>query len=669
MNSHPEISPGTIVDGRYRVESRLGQGGFATVYRAEHLQLGRAAALKVLEPVAPHHNERFRARFNTEARIAANLDHPHVVRIFDFGFLPDDRPYMAMELLEGDDLMEVLARSGAMEPQRAKQLFEGVLDALREGHERGIVHKDLKPSNLFLVKEGTADERLVVLDYGIARLEGDDNPRLTEEGTYTGTPAYMPPEYIHRKEVTPAYDVYQIGLIFIETMTGQPVVQAASSMAYLVAHTSGQHRVPEDFGDTELGATLLKSIAVEPAQRYPDAGALLSAVQMASVSPDADFTLPRITLNEAEAARVSDSHPAARTTQPDAVPPTLAQGHKPSKGLPTGVIIAVVVLMLFGCVGATIAAGGLVWFGLQEASPVATTTITTPETTEMPKTPSFPNIPIIGHMPSDGQEMSHWLLGRQMIMAVMHQVRIYYDVLGKTGGWSSKGAAFVPTGSSDILSVANAQLDSGLNTDPKRRELEKACQAMRPELDALGDTLDDLYDYHSVMRGWESDGGAHGKQMTKTLKDVQQRFSTRYREFSALVDSELRHHLTQREDELSSKPFLSIATTAMKAEHKLISTMARAPKSKDAAAALSEFDDALKKLEQHVRKNRASLTQRYKITAGIHERFVSAMKDTRRQAGEIRKTARDGGDLASLKVSFWSQLHSTFDMYNQLQRF
>jgi hypothetical protein len=662
MNQPEQYPAGTVIDGRYRIESRLGRGGFATVYRSEHLQLGRPAALKVLEPVAPHHTERFRARFNTEARIAANLDHPHVVRIFDFGFIPpDDRPYIAMELLEGSDLEEVLSASTSMPPQRAKKLFEGVIDALRVGHERGIVHKDLKPANLFLVKQGTPQEKLVVLDYGIARLEGDDNPRMTEEGTYTGTPAYMPPEYIHRKEVTPAYDVYQIGLIFIEAMTGQPVIVAGSNLAYMVAHANGQHRIPDGFGDTELGATLLRAIAVDPADRYATCGELLDAVRVASVSADADFTLPRITLDEAEAVQFAES---GRTTEREQ---TVPDGHEPSKGMSAGIVIALIALALLGCFGLTAGAGVLVWLSAGQGSddPV----VTGPLVKDAPEPPALPTMPHIGAMSEAGQEMSAWILGRYMVMAVLYQVRLHHELLAKTGGWSKKGASFVPSGTSDLLSIANQQLETGLTSDPHHGALEKAAKAVQGDLNELGDTLDDLYDYHSVMRGWESDGGAHGKVMTKRLLDLEEKFSTKWRKFSKLVDSELQKHLAQQEDAHAKKPFLAVATTAMRAEHKLVMTMASKPKSKAAAKALSDFDAALKPLEKYVRAHRPALTERYKITAGIHERYVSSLKETRKQAAEIRAAAKDGGDVNSKKLGFWSQLHSTFNMYTQLGRY
>ncbi len=659
---NPEIYPeGTIIDGRYRIVRRLGRGGFATVYQAEHLQLGRAAALKVLEPVAPHVTARFQARFNTEARIAANLDHPNVVRIFDFGFIEgDDRPYMAMELLEGTDLDEYLRGAGSMDPARARALFLPILDALRVGHERGIVHKDLKPANLFFLKAGTPDEKLIVLDYGIARLEGDANPNHTEEGTYTGTPAYMPPEYIQRREVTSAYDVYQLGLIFIEAMTGQPVVVAGSPLAYLVAHIEGKHRIPEGFGDTALGATLLKAIAIEPANRYANAGEFFDAVSIAEVRAGTDFTLAAITVDEAGAEQIAA---ARRTTERP------APLNKPKSGLPIALILGALLLVgLVGCSSIALLVGAyfMVDDDFDEFDDPA---IYMPSEPIALDPPEFPTMPNIANYPSEGQEMQAWLLARYMILTTLNQVRLYDDLLAKTGGWTAKGAAFVPSGTNDLMGLGRQQLQFGLDNAPRREPLEGTARALMSDLNALQQILSDLYDYHSVMRGWESDAGAHGKQLTGQLHGIAQRFEPAFAKFSTHVDQELIKHLAQREDLFATNPFLQLATRAMVAEATLIRTMAEGVGTPKSNAALSKFDGSLQALEKHMRSHQAALTEQYMPTMGIHDRFLGSLKDTRRQAVEIRTGAEGGDDTRADVIFMWMQLHMTFDVYNQLQRF
>lgn len=659
-----QFPPGAVVDGRYRIERRLGRGGFATVYEAEHLQLGRRAALKILEPVAPHVTERFQARFNAEARIAANLDHPNVVRIFDFGFIgPDERPYMAMELLDGRDLEAYLKQSGPIAPERARELFMPVLDALRLGHERGIVHKDLKPANLFLVREGTADERLVVLDFGIARIEGEQNPQHTEEGTYTGTPAYMAPEYIQRREVTPACDVYQLGLIFIEVMTGQPVVVGNSHLTYMFAHVHGNHRVPPDFGKTALGAALLRAIAVDPAQRYRNAGELLEALRRVRVDTGTNFALPA----------VSSTGPPPPTQPGPALPPAA-----PRAGISTGWLAVIVgALAVLGCVGASIA-GGLAYLWLEEV-PVDDYVVTVPDPgfdpsalgldgidpTNVPTTPTMPNI---GAYSSEGQEMQAWLLSRYMILATLNQVTLYQRLLPQTGGWSNAGASFVPTGTADLLGLANQQLQVGLTSAPRRVKLETQTSKMRAALDPLADALTDLYDYHSVTRGWESDAGARGKKLTKQLDTAYAAFRPVFDDWSALVDAELKHYFAAEEDG-QRDAFFAAATAAMKAQHQLVLAATGDPKSAATDKAMGTYDAALENLQAVMKARRAELAERYQITMGLHDRFLSALKDTRKQAGELRAAAKKGDDAANDRLFLWMQLHSTFDTYVQLQRF
>ncbi|MEC9442904.1 MAG: protein kinase [Myxococcota bacterium] len=270
-----ELLPkGTLVDGRYVIEGFLGRGGFAIVYKAVQTTLDRPAALKVLDL---HGNSvevvRFRERFANEAKLAARLEHPNVVRIFDYGFVEQSQqPYIAMELLQGHDLESELLEHGPLELERAMRLFDGVLDALGHAHEKGIVHKDLKPSNLFICEPNTPRERMVVLDYGIARLYDSPDAKLTQTNQYTGTPAYAAPEYIHSQTVSPALDVYQMGLIIGEALTGNPIVQASSPMAYFVAHCNGQQRVDPKLLGTPLGEIIRRSVSVDPLQRY-DSGA------------------------------------------------------------------------------------------------------------------------------------------------------------------------------------------------------------------------------------------------------------------------------------------------------------------------------------------------------------------------------------------------------------
>lgn len=292
---------GMVLEERWAIEERIGQGGFATVYRGRHITLERLVAIKVLEAHAlPGDTVQFQQRFLSEAKLAASLEHPNVVDILDYGFLEwkgQEKPFIVMEYLRGHDLETELLTHGPLSPDRAKRLFEGALGALKSSHERGVVHRDLKPSNLFVLHPGEESERMMVVDFGIARVFEDPDAKLTATNQYTGTPAYLAPEYIEAHTVTPALDVYQMGLIIGEALSGTPVVQASSPLAYLMAHCNGEQTLPEMFHDTELGAVLTRAISVNPEDRHPDAGALRAALHEVSwdISPamrgavDSDF--------------------------------------------------------------------------------------------------------------------------------------------------------------------------------------------------------------------------------------------------------------------------------------------------------------------------------------------------------------------------------------------
>jgi serine/threonine protein kinase len=269
---------GIVLEERWVLGEPLGRGGFASVYEARHLKLGRRAAVKVLDLQAnPDDLAMLHERFLREAKLSSQLEHPNVVQILDFGLYEHkgmEKPFLVMELLDGHDLEHELLSNGTLAPARAKSLFAGALDALAVSHEAGIVHRDLKPSNLYLVHPGKEDERLVVVDFGIARAFESTEAKLTATNHFTGTPAYLAPEYISEQIVTPALDVYQMGLIITESLTGKPVVQASAPLGYLVAHCNGQQRIPEYLENTGVGKVLRRAVAVEPAARPADARAL-----------------------------------------------------------------------------------------------------------------------------------------------------------------------------------------------------------------------------------------------------------------------------------------------------------------------------------------------------------------------------------------------------------
>ncbi len=285
-NTNDALEAGAVIDNRYQVVGMLGSGGFANVYRAKHVHLDREVALKVLHPPltnSPQPDAPFARRFEQEAKIAAALDHPNIVGIFDYGFLPTEEPYIAMAYLDGHDLEDELEKSGRMTPRRAVKLMQGCLEGVAHGHARSVVHKDLKPSNLYLVSPGSREERLVVLDFGIARVFNDPGAKITQSGLFSGTPAYLAPEYIREQTVSPAVDVYQLGLILIEMLTGRPAVEADGPMGYLLAHCMGRLNIDPRFFETDLGKACQKAIAINPDDRYQTAAEFADALEAVEI--------------------------------------------------------------------------------------------------------------------------------------------------------------------------------------------------------------------------------------------------------------------------------------------------------------------------------------------------------------------------------------------------
>ena len=231
-DDEPPLTPGTVLAERYRIHDLLGRGGMGAVYRAEHLALGNTIALKVLRGSHGAHADIVR-RFQREAVAASQIRHPGIVEVTDFGRTPDGRFYLAMELVEGETLGRRLARLGPLSPAEAMALVRELARALGAAHARGIYHRDIKPENVLLARDGGAK----LADFGIARLaEGPRDARETAAGVIFGTPHYMSPEQAAGQRQDGRSDVYALGVLLFELLTGAPPYLGASATHVLAAH-------------------------------------------------------------------------------------------------------------------------------------------------------------------------------------------------------------------------------------------------------------------------------------------------------------------------------------------------------------------------------------------------------------------------------------------------
>ena len=280
---------GQSLAGRYLLGQRIGRGGMGVVYRARHAELDRDVAVKLLRPELLR-VEGAVARFRREARAVAQIESPHVVKVYDHG-ISSDRAFIVMEHLDGRSLRDLVA-SGAVEPARAIELACQILAALDEAHGRGIIHRDLKPENIYLEsgpRPGVGPpEQVKLLDFGLSKIMGPvswtDTGGLTASGVLIGTPSYMAPEQIRgTDEVGARSDLYSVGVVMYEMLTGVRPFVAASTLAVLMMHDRQapippRKRRPELAISADLEAIVLRAMSKKPNDRFESARAMQQAL-------------------------------------------------------------------------------------------------------------------------------------------------------------------------------------------------------------------------------------------------------------------------------------------------------------------------------------------------------------------------------------------------------
>lgn len=282
---------GKIIAGRYRIQRMIAHGGMGVVYLAEHIELGRLVALKILK----HHHDpdnagAFQERFTLEARTLGNLDHPNIVTLYDYGRTEDNRFFLALEFIDGPRFTDLI-RSRQLKPERAVRLLLQVCRALRYSHRRGVIHRDLKPSNLLIYTDDDGRDNVKVVDFGLVKVLEDDQS-LTQAGLILGSPHCMSPEQVKGLSVDERTDIYAIGVLLFRAVTGTWPFHGESSTATMIAHinepiprfasVAGELMVPPG-----LEEIVSRCLAKEPDDRYPEVGALMQDLQAClRISPE-----------------------------------------------------------------------------------------------------------------------------------------------------------------------------------------------------------------------------------------------------------------------------------------------------------------------------------------------------------------------------------------------
>ena len=337
-------TPGQLIGERYRVEQLLGTGGMGSVYLATHVDIRKKVAIKVLRPELVDTADIFK-RFRQEAKAASKIGHANIVNVSDFGQLPGGAPYFVMEYLQGSDLGSMLRREGAMQWQRAFMVANQICSALHAAHEAGIIHRDVKPENFFIVSGeqvesivgsgGKAPADMVkVLDFGIAKLTGNDQSFVTRTGVFIGTPEYMSPEQAEGLDLDGRVDIYGVGVMLYQLVTGRVPFKGVDEFDILNKHCTvpaepPSKARPEGQIPPRADAVILRALAKKRDERFQTMEAFGAALVAAVEAKDEPLA----------------ATPTATTDDDVAVPGSLG------KSVAIGVIVAalaviVVVLVL-----------------------------------------------------------------------------------------------------------------------------------------------------------------------------------------------------------------------------------------------------------------------------------------------------------------------------------
>ena len=282
----PPYFTGSILGGRYRILRMLGFGGMATVYEAEHVQIEKRVAVKVLNPDYADDRE-IAGRFLQEARTASKLRHEHIIDITDFGHA-DGTVFFVMELLEGEDLSTTLLEEGPLAPQRLIAIAQQICTALAAAHALGIIHRDIKPANCFRISRGNNADFIKVLDFGIAKVApGGDRDAQRTTGAPLGTPGYMALELLKGEAYDQRVDIYAVGVLMYKLLTNKMPFPALNAYGTLARQLDGdplplREAAPDQEIPEALEELIMKAMARDPGDRFQSAIELLDALEAAA---------------------------------------------------------------------------------------------------------------------------------------------------------------------------------------------------------------------------------------------------------------------------------------------------------------------------------------------------------------------------------------------------
>ncbi len=337
--NQPLLQPGDLVADRYRVKKLIGSGGHAHVFLASQEKLGREVALKVLKStmhpngqLASHKHQVLMRRFEQEARLISQLRDAHTITMFDYGTTANGMLYMVCEYVEGESMKELMTREGQLAPARVSSILEQLLMSLQEAHAYGVLHRDIKPDNIMLYTHLGRRDQVKLLDFGIAKIaEGDDEDNdLTAEGALVGTPRYIAPERIRGEPLRPASDLYSLGLVAYEALTGRRVLDGLHGVRALQAQLGDPSlKIPDEIGiPTALRQIVERMIEKELDMRYQVAEQVLADLQKLT---DSSFAAAAPVPASTTPHEYTATLPAKRTT----IPSDPTTSHKPNMRVTT----------------------------------------------------------------------------------------------------------------------------------------------------------------------------------------------------------------------------------------------------------------------------------------------------------------------------------------------